>query len=390
MGGKKPIAISLFTGAGGLDLGIEEAGYSVRYAVEYDSTAVETLEGNRAVWFPDLPEVRPVDITALDPHDVLNEIGAEPGAVDLLFGGPPCVAFSKSGFHLEYKRAGLDPRAGLLADYFRFVEAIRPKAFIFENVYGLAYRNQSRAFFDHLTESMHRLGYSVQYDILNAADFGVPQNRQRLFVIGAAEGTPLRLPTPTHWGEHERRRPPEDVDQLLPHMTTREALKGLRTKREPEESVNGKYGHLLPEIPAGSNYLHFTAHRGHPKPLFKWRSRYWTFLLKLDPARPAPTLQGQPGPYVGPFHWRNRRLRVPELKRLQAFPDDFEFAGTRKQIQLQVGNSVPPPLAAVVATAVRDGIDGRASNADSQPKLNGAVTGRGQAKSRTTRVSPGR
>jgi DNA (cytosine-5)-methyltransferase 1 len=118
--------------------------------------------------------------------------------------------------------------------------------------------------------------------------------------------------------------------------------------------VGGKYGGLLADIPPGRNYLYYTAHEGHPTPLFEWRSRYWTFLLKLDPDRPAPTIQGQPGPYVGPFHWESRRLRIPELKRLQDFPDDFVIEGSRRDVQLQVGNSVPPGLAEVVASAIRD------------------------------------
>jgi DNA (cytosine-5)-methyltransferase 1 len=140
---------------------------------------------------------------------------------------------------------------------------------------------------------------------------------------------------------------------LEPHVTAGQALKGLRTRAEPTEEVDGRYGHLLPNIPPGENYLFYTSERGHPSPLFRWRSRYWTFLLKLDPKRPATTIQAQPGPYVGPFHWKNRRLRVPELKRLQGFPDGFEFAGSRRSIQVQVGNSVPPPFARVVADSLK-------------------------------------
>jgi DNA (cytosine-5)-methyltransferase 1 len=354
----RPRAFSLFTGAGGLDLGVEAAGYDVVYAIENDATAVKTLNRNRGVWFPTLPEVEPLDITTLKPRAVMKDLGIRRGEIDLLIGGPPCVAFSKSGFHLEYKRDGRDPRAGLLGDYLRFLEALRPKAYLLENVFGLAYRNQSAAFFDSLLAGIRELGYSITYEILNTADYGVPQNRQRLFMVGCRDGQQLALPAPTHWGEHERRRPPEHVKTLLPHTTASEALAGLVTEPEPQESVNGKYGHLLPEIPPGRNYLHFTEHEGHPNPLFKWRSRYWTFLLKLDPERPASTLQGQPGPYVGPFHWENRRLRVPELKRLQGFPDDYEFAGSRREVQLQVGNSVPPPLVAHIATAIRDQMAG--------------------------------
>jgi DNA (cytosine-5)-methyltransferase 1 len=117
--------------------------------------------------------------------------------------------------------------------------------------------------------------------------------------------------------------------------------------------VNGRYGHLLPGIPAGDNYLFYTEKRGHPAPLFEWRSRFWSFLLKLDPNQPSPTIQAQPGPYVGPFHWKNRRLRLPEIKRLQTFPDDYEIVGSRRSAQMQIGNAVPPLLAEQVASALR-------------------------------------
>jgi len=362
-------AFSLFAGAGGLDLGVEQAGYRVVYAVENEPVAVETLGRNRMRFFPHLPETRPLDITTLDPRQLMREIGVQKGDLDLLVGGPPCVAFSKSGFHLEYKRAGRDPKANLLDDYLRFLEALRPVAFLMENVFGLAYKNQSAAFFKRLAAGIRELGYSLSHEILNAADYGVPQNRQRLFVIGARDGRLLGFPRATHWGAHERRNRPRDAHRLLPHVTAGQALRGLRTKPEPEEQVGGRYGHLLPEIPPGENYLHYTAERGHPKPLFKWRSRYWTFLLKLDSERPASTIQGQPGPYVGPFHWDNRRLRVPELKRLQGFPDEFDLAGSRRSIQLQVGNSVPPPLGAVVAIALREQLEGK-RRTEGQLRLN--------------------
>jgi DNA (cytosine-5)-methyltransferase 1 len=355
---KRASAFSLFAGAGGLDLGVEAAGFNVTYAVERDPVAVETLNRNRESRFPGLAEVEPLDITTLKPTRVMKELGVASGDIGLLVGGPPCVAFSKSGFHLEYKREGLDPRAGLLGDYLRFLAALRPEAYLIENVYGLAYRNQSALFFRALVDGIKKLGYSLTFGVLNAADYGVPQNRQRLFIVGSRDGTPLELPPPTHWGHHERRRPPANAATLLPHVTAGDALAGLRTRREPTEDVNGKYGHLLPGIPPGGNYLHYTSHAGHPEPLFNWRSRYWTFLLKLDPRRPASTIQAQPGPYVGPFHWRNRRLRARELLRLQGFPDGYAFAGTRKQLQTQVGNSVPPALAEHVACAVREQMRG--------------------------------
>jgi DNA (cytosine-5)-methyltransferase 1 len=351
-------AFSLFTGAGGLDIGVENAGFKVIFAIENDVRAVETLNLNRPRYFHALAPTEPLDITSIEPRKLLRKVGLRKGELDLLVGGPPCVAFSKSGFHLDYKREGRDERASLLTDYFRFLDGLRPRAFIMENVFGLAYKNQSAKFFDELRRQIASLGYSFTYSILNAADYGVPQNRQRLFLVGRRDGISLELPIATHWGEHERRKLPSNLLKRKAHITAGAALRGLKTKPEPEESVNGRYGHLLPEIPPGGNYLHFTEHQGHPNPIFEWRSRYWTFLLKLDPHRPSSTIQGQPGPYVGPFHWDNRRLRVPELKRLQSFPDDYVFAGSRRDAQLQIGNSVPPELARIVADAVKAQLNG--------------------------------
>jgi DNA (cytosine-5)-methyltransferase 1 len=131
-----------------------------------------------------------------------------------------------------------------------------------------------------------------------------------------------------------------------PYVTAGEAIGDLDdgTVRE-DEKIEGKWGRLLLEISPGDNYLFFTRERGHPRPLFKWRSRYWSFLLKLSPDMPAWTIQAQPGPYVGPFHWRNRRLRVEEVKRLQTFPDEYIVYGDKRAAQQQLGDAVPPLLA---------------------------------------------
>ncbi len=118
-----------------------------------------------------------------------------------------------------------------------------------------------------------------------------------------------------------------------------------QNQSEPEGDTSGTYAEALRAVPPGENYLHLTAKRGHPDPQFEWRRRYWSFLLKLHPDRPSPTIQGQPGPWVGPFHWDNRRLRVAELKRLMTFPDRFVVTGNRRDQQLQLGNAVPPILA---------------------------------------------
>ena len=342
-------AISLFSGAGGLDLGAERAGYAIKASVEYERDAAATLRAN----FP-RSTVLEQNIKTLPAEEVLDAAGLKRGEAELLIGGPPCTPFSKSGYWLEYKRKGLDPEASLLDHYLRILAETRPRAFLLENVYGLAYRNHNAPWLESLLTVARDLGYQVAYRVLLAADYGVPQRRQRLFVLGSRAGQPV-FPAPTHGGPHETRT---RWDTSLPlHISAGEAIGDLASRNElaeEQEAVNGKYGHLLPEIPPGDNYLYFTSKRGHPEPIFEWRKRYWSFLLKLDPRQPSPTIQAQPGPYVGPFHWQNRRLRLPEILRLQTFPDGYKIAGSRRSAQVQVGNAVPPVLAEQVARSLAD------------------------------------
>jgi DNA (cytosine-5)-methyltransferase 1 len=355
-------AVSLFSGAGGLDIGCEAAGFVTRAAVEVDEVARQTLLANCDEHFLDLdPGAIFSDVVDLDLDELLGAGQLEAGDVALLHGGPPCTPFSKSGYWLAYKRAGEDPKASLLDHYVEALRRVQPKAFLMENVYGLAYSNQNRPILERFLAGISGAGYAHDKKIILAADHGVPQLRQRFFVIGVRRDlldcAPdlWRFPWPkeTHDGPHERRT--ERNGSLSAHVTSGAALAGLTDANNPaeqEEVADGTYGDALREIPPGDNYLHLTAKRGHPNPQFEWRSRYWSFLLKLHPDRPSPTIQGQPGPWVGPFHWENRRLRVAELKRLMTFPDEFVVTGNRRQQQLQLGNAVPPLLAEQLAGCI--------------------------------------
>jgi DNA (cytosine-5)-methyltransferase 1 len=356
-------SISLFSGAGGLDLGCEAAGFYTAAVVENNEVAVQTLLANRDTFFPCLePDAIVRDIVETPPEELLGRAGLERGEAALVHGGPPCTPFSKSGYWLAYKRAGEDPKASLLDNYVDVVRVAQPKAFLMENVYALGYRNQNRPVFERFARGIMAAGYSFDFKVLIAADHGVPQNRQRLVCVGIRrdlldmppEFWRFPWPAATHSGPHETR---SGWDESLPrHKSAREAFDGLDDSNnppEPEEIVRGTYAEELRAVPPGDNYLWWTAHRGHPAPRFKWRSRYWNFLLKLHPDRPSPTIQGQPGPWVGPFHWESRRLRVGELKRLMEFPDDFVVTGSRRDQQLQLGNAVPPRLGQVVAHSLR-------------------------------------
>lgn len=190
---------------------------------------------------------------------------------------------------------------------------------------------------------------------------GVPQLRKRVFVVGRRDGQGFQFPEPTHsgWSEHSKVIDPSKV----PHVTAHQAFEGLPRLApvEADEIADGTYGELLSEVPPGQNYLWHTERYGGRNE-FEWRSRYWTFLLRLDPDRPSSTLQAQPGPWVGPFHWENvtthhgqqraRRLRVNEMLRLMSFPDDFKISGSRVEVQRQLGNAVPLELGKAVVGAL--------------------------------------
>ncbi|MBB3762273.1 MULTISPECIES: DNA cytosine methyltransferase [Xanthomonas] len=327
--------ISLFSGCGGMDLGVEAAGFKVRVATDAEPLCSKTYQKN----FPGVPFIVR-KIGDLSTSELLEAAGLQAGEVDLLIGGPPCPAFSKSRFYRTDKpRALEDPVAKeTVGGYLRVLKEAKPKAFLLENVKGLAYGVHKEAL-DHILDSARKLGYKTTVTIINAADFGVPQIRERCLVMGFKGDAP-RSPIPTHG-----KVPGESV---LPWVTAGAALGDLDTKEMASfegHFAGGKHHELLCQIPPGENYLFFTEERGHENPQFKWRSRYWSFLLKLSRELPSWTIQARRSNNMGPFHWRSRILRIEEIKRLQTFPDDFTLEGTIERQWRQIGNAVPPLVA---------------------------------------------
>lgn len=377
--------VSLFSGAGGLDLAAERADAEplvsedrgsgllrVAVATDYNDPALATLRAN----FSDVPTVTG-DIRNVPTEQILDQAGLRSGEPTLVIGGPPCTPFSKSGFWLEQKRESRDPNASLLDEYVRVVRETRPEAFILENVQGLTYKTH-RAQLERLLRSLGELGYNPQWRVLLAADYGVPQLRRRVFVIGRRDGERLQFPEPSHSGWSERDR---KIDlSKTPHVTASQAFAGLPTvaRAALDEIVDGTYGELASEIPPGQNYLWHTDRYGGRNE-FEWRSRYWTFLLRLHPDRPSSTLQAQPGPWVGPFHWENvktasgdtraRRLRVNEILRLMSFPDDFVIEGSRADVQRQLGNAVPMELGKAVIRSVVEQLGHRTADRSARSLL---------------------
>lgn len=339
-------------------------------ATDHDALALSTLSKN-------MPETSTIctDIRGLPANDLLAEGSLAVGDTALVVGGPPCTPFSKSGFWLEEKVTSSDPNASLLDEYVRVVREARPEAFVLENVQGLTY-NTHKAQLQRLLSGLRDIGYNPQWKVLMAADYGIPQLRRRVFVVGRRDGKRFVFPQGTHsgWTEHTR-----SYDSTKPpYVTSREVLSDLLPGApEDEEVVEGQFADLAAEVPPGQNYLWHTPRYGG-RDVFKWRSRYWTFLLKLDPDRPSTTLQAQPGPWVGPFHWENvsndrgelraRRLRVPEMLRIMTLPDDFVVLGSRSDAQRQIGNAVPVDLAKVVIRSLLEQL-GHITSAMDAPNL---------------------
>lgn len=346
---RKPAIISLYTGAGGLDYGLEAAGFETAVALELDRDCVRTLRANRR-W-----PVIDRDIHDVPSQELLETGGLAKGEADLLIGGPPCQPFSKSGYWSRGDSLRLDdPRASTLAAYLRVLGDTLPKAFVLENVEGLAYEGKDeglRLLLGAIEEINRRAGtrYRPQVGRLNAADYGVPQLRQRVLVVAGREGQAFRFPEPTHADLAEGGLL---ISELSPYRTAWDALADVRPEPGEALHVRGRWAELLPSIPEGQNYLWHTDRMGG-MPLFGWRRRYWSFLLKLAKNRPSWTIQAQPGPAIGPFHWESRLLSMRELCRVQTFPDDVRVLGSRVAQQRQIGNAVPSLLAEVLGRELR-------------------------------------
>lgn len=342
-------AISLFSGIGGMDFGFEAAGFETRVALEFDRHCCKTMRLNRPNW-----EIIEADINKVSSQELLDRAGLRAGEADVLFGGPPCQPFSKAAYWVKGDTKRLDdPRSDTLTGYLRVLRDTRPRAFLLENVGGLAFADKDEGL-QYLLAGIKAINrdtgtrYAVHWKVLNCADYGVPQLRERAFLIGSKDGRPFHFPEPTH--------APAVADDLFstrdPYRTAWDALGDMPEPEDRSLAVGGRWGDLLPTIPEGENYLWHTARKGG-HPLFGWRTRYWSFLLKLSKRLPSWTVQAQPGSAIGPFHWNNRRLSFAELARIQTFPDGLLMDSGRTEMQRMLGNAVPSLMAEVLAREIR-------------------------------------
>lgn len=329
-------SIGFFSGAGGLDIGAQLAGSKVISSLDFDSDSVKTMKENEYFnhskhFLKDIKDVRGSDYSS-----ILKENNPEKL---ILIGGPPCQPFSKAGYWVTHKnRLGNEDPRNMIGNYLRVIDEIRPDGFILENVESLLHPKNIETV-QNLEYTISQIGYNLMIYHANSLDFGVPQKRKRVFFIASRKEIKGE-PTKTHGDLKDRSL----NASLKPYENVVDWIAKFDDERyfEPEEITTGKtYDYQLKQIPPGKNYFSLTSRDYHPNPQFDANTRFWSFLLKLNPELPSWTVAAQPGPWVGPFHWNNRRLRVPEIAAIQTFPEDYKFIGSRRSIQKQIGNAVP-------------------------------------------------
>jgi DNA (cytosine-5)-methyltransferase 1 len=334
-------AVSLFSGAGGLDLGFETAGFRVKVMVEKERWACETLRFN----FPDAVVLGPPDsegdVRNVTGEGILRAAGLKPNEVDIVLAGPPCQPFSIAAAQrflkgdAKFKRLGVKDkvRGTLTVELLRLVADIKPKLVLMENVPGLVTLDHGSTL-TNIKKSLSELGYKPEHFLVNAADYGVPQKRERVFIIaGKGLARNPTFPAATH-------SPAKYVGGNPAYRTVSHALYGLY--------LPGRANHIRREHRPQSLARYRKLEVGEREPLGR--------VDRLDPSKPSKTViaggtRGGGRSHLHPY--LARTLTVRESARLQSFPDNFQFFGSTGRQFTQVGNAVPPLLAEAIARHIR-------------------------------------
>lgn len=372
----KRTMISVCSGAGGLDLGLELAGFTTLSAVDIDRDCVDTLEANRGQLSNPKAEILAEDLGALEPKSWLRKLGLAKGELDLLAGGPPCQAFTTTG----RRRALADARGSVVSDYLALLRAARPRYFLMENVTGflsvalrhrpLAQRGKGHpdladdeakgSVFRWFLSELAASGYTVAWGVLDAVDFGVPQFRQRVFLVGTREGEPVYLPEPTH---HEAGSPK--------WQTLEGALRGLKDPSPLVQPLSEFKVGVFKKVPPGGNWRSLSpavrkATMGKAFVAEGGKGGWWR---RLAWDEPTPTILTMPDhSSTGLIHPDETRcLSVRECARCQTFPDDWVFKGASRSQYRQIGNAVPVQLAKNLGLRIAAHMAGKRSERPAPP-----------------------
>lgn len=340
--------VSIFSGAGGLDVGAAQAGAHIVACVENDPDAAQTLRLNLSHAGTVVLER---DIQAV------NFDQWRTGAPSILIGGPPCQPFSKNGYWVKNDNRLIeeDPR-NMLGQFARALGEMQPSGFLFENVESILHPTNKAAFFGFVANAEAH-GYTCTVFKTNSADFGVPQKRKRVFVFGV-RGSKHKIPFPKQ--THGDPAKPALLNGYAPYVGVGPLISpyaGPEFSEHQEDASHGTYYPELLAVPAGRNYIALKDLENYGGRVFRSGGRFWNFLHKLHPDEPSITIAAQPGPWVGPFHWSSRRLRVPEIAAIQTFPSGYKFHGNRRSVQKQIGNAVPCLLGERMVSHLLEHID---------------------------------
>lgn len=339
MGSRKFTAVDLFSGAGGLELGFEKAGFDIIFSTDFDEYCEKVHLLNR----PNIPFLK-IDIHNLDTATIDKYVSKQ---VDVLIGGPPCQGFSTIGKRISsdpQKRIQSDPRNTLFKEYIRILKYLKPKFFLMENVEGLMTRDHG-SIFEEIKRTFAETGYVFNYVVLNAADFGVPQIRNRIFFYGNRVGITMKPPTATN---SENGNPPwKTVGDAISDLAEIPDSTSINHVALKHGETNIRRYQLIPE----GGRLPET-----DLPPELYRKNFGNTFKRLH--RDKPSLTMVPGHNAFPIHpWLDRSLTVREAARIQTFPDDYVFVGPRDKQCMQVGNAVPVLMAYNWAMQIKTELD---------------------------------
>ncbi len=357
--------VDLFAGVGGLSYGFsKDDQFEIVCANEILPNMAKAYELNH----PNT-KVYCKDIKEFGLQDLKEDFSISQEGIDLIIGGPPCQAYSTVG-----KRVIDDPRGELFQEYFRVLQEVQPKVFIFENVKGLLSIRKGELF-KEILELFQSLGYEVNHTILNAADFGVPQNRERIFIVGTKLSNIFSFPKETHTKDSNSL-----FQNLQQHITVKEAIGDLPFIKTQEASTTyatppqNRYQKLMRKNASDTLYDHCAPNNnaklvelmkalpdgGTPKDLLEElrpKSGFGNTYSRLWWEKPSTTITRN---FSTPSSSRcihpkaPRALTTREGARLQSFPDNYIFYGSRSDKNLQIGNAVPPILSIFLKDAIKD------------------------------------
>ncbi|MFB6305930.1 MAG: DNA cytosine methyltransferase [Flavobacteriales bacterium] len=381
---ERHLILSLFSGAGGLDIGLENAGFQTVGCIENDEDCRETLKFNRPEWhifdkdwFIDengLKKSREAgDIKSITSNEVMDELGVNKGEISLIVGGAPCQPFSNIG-----KKEGVndEENGSLFLEFLRFVRDFRPKGFIFENVAGIT-QKKHKSVLEYMYQTFKDEGYEISYEILNSANYGVPQRRERFFLIGLEGNVKPAFPLPTHYKDKESwKRFANNIYPLpnfspKPWKTVGDAFskipynKADNRKDFLQMKISKEVVERMKHIQQGENFK-VLPNEIRPNCWKNGKHQGNDTFGRLQDDLPSVTIRTSSynpskGRYIHPYE--NRGLNTFEMATLQDFPYDWEFKvapGKRmslKSIGMQIGNAVPPRLGKAIALSLKEQIE---------------------------------